>query len=255
MKSKRRLRPWVKWCLSGTLMVGCIAFAAIEFDTKPQGIAMTPQVTIEVTQTESDLTNSEQQPYSLDEYQQINPYIVAIVEFENSDGTHRIPVIETFSSKDGDYWSSHAYDGSPSTLGSAFIDEHTPWNEGNHLLINGHSSYNDQRMFTFMLHYQQADYFNANPTFKWIDDLGVTTYTVYAFAHYPMDTSIQTTGMFLQNDISSIDLVDYLDIDRPYILHQRDADTSASRYLSFVTCDQDDKTNRYILLAYSNKQK
>ncbi len=189
-------------------------------------------------------------PYGLDEFQTINPYIVAIVDFENTDGTYRIPIVETFSSTDADFWMSHDIYGNPSTLGSAFIDEHTPLQIGsNHLLINGHSSYSNQRMFTFMLNYQTVNYFNANSTFTWIDDLGSSTYTIVAFAHYPMNESIQTTAVFLNTHIDATALKQYLIQDESYILHKRDIDLTADRYLSFVTCDQQDKSNRYILIA------
>ena len=191
-------------------------------------------------------------PYALDEYQMINPYIFAIVEFDNSDGNHRIPIVETFSSQDADYWMHHDIYGNENSLGSAFIDEHTPLKTGsNHLLVNGHSSYSDSRMFTFMLHYADATYFNENPTFKLITDLGIENYSVISFAHYPMQQEIHTSALFLNTQIDAIDIRDYLVEDEPYIVHYRDGNYSASNYISFVTCDQEDKNNRYILFARS----
>ena len=252
-KHRRRLRRWVKWTLVMTVcFITIMVLSTFCSDDIVQTDMDHAAVVLDHPAEEPETTS---RPYGLDEFQAINPYVMAIVHFENSDGTYRVPVVETFSTADADYWMSHDIYGNPSSLGSAFVDEHTPnQDSSNHLLINGHSSFSNQRMFTFMLNYRSADYFNANSTFRWIDDLGSSTYTIIAFAHYPMNESIQTAAVFLNTHIDATALNQYLIQDEPYILHKRDIDLSADRYLSFVTCDQDDKSNRYILIARKNRK-
>ena len=224
-KQRRRLRRWVKWTL---VMTVCFITIMVLSTFCSGDIVQTDMdhaaVVLDHPAEEPETTSL---PYGLDEFQAINPYVMAIVHFENSDGTYRVPVVETFSTADADYWMSHDIYGNPSSLGSAFVDEHTPnQDSSNHLLINGHSSYSNQRMFTFMLNYRSADYFNANSTFRWIDDLGSSTYTIISFAHYPMNESIQTAAVFLNTHIDATALNQYLIQDEPYILHKRDIDLS-----------------------------
>lgn len=253
IRHRKHLRKWVKCSIGFTITFTLVLLLVSRNSYPKENDIVILDNTFSVDQSAELTPSTTSMPYGLDEYQKINPYVFAIVEFDNTDGVHRIPVIETFSSLDGDYWMNHDVYGNQDTLGSAFVDEHTPLNDDfNHILINGHSSFDDSRMFTFMLHYADSDYFNDNPSFKLISDLGVENYTIISFAHYPMEQSIHTTGIFLNSRIQVADIKNYQIEDEPYIVHWRDANYSASRYISFVTCDQKDKSNRYILFARSD---
>ena len=254
-KRNRKLRSWVKLALVFVCfaVIGCVF--CLHDNSKKEEQDLTVKLELE-EQSKAQIFEIKNPYYTLNDYQAINPYVFGMLIFEDESITRRIPVVEAKSETMADYWMSHNVFNEADSLGSAFLDAQTPLNQGNNYRINGHASYANSRMFTFVQKYKDQQYFQNNPTFNFEDNLGTSRYEVIFMANYDVSQEIAYGAYWLNNQLSKENVMQLLQMDEKQIIHQREVNLATDgKYITLVTCDMNNENYRYVLFAHEIERK
>lgn len=249
VKRKRHFRKWVKV----TFVILLIFFGfALAYLNKP--ISSSENLTQRIEKeniSKASIFEEDIIPYSLEEYMDINPYVFGLLSFNDQGILRNIPIVESKNKQWGDYWMTHNVFFEDDTLGCAFLDEQTPLNSSNNLRINGHASYANNRMFTFLKQYLDSDYFNIHATFILEELFAKSTYEIIFMARYDVESDSLVSANWLQANLSKTDVEKMMEADKDAIIQIRELSlTEQEKYITLVSCDMQHKNYRYVVFAH-----
>jgi hypothetical protein len=184
---------------------------------------------------------------TLKDWQQINPGIAYVLEFQDEPSVRRIPVL---AAKDPAYAMRHDVYGRSDSMGSVFCDN----SDGSaasalNLVIYGHSSKTKDWCFTFLKKYADPDYFRGHPEIRMEEAGGTVCYEVVSLARYDLNDPDAYLG-WGDASLSGEGVPEMFETTRPYLIQQADGITwHGQQILTLVTCDMQQKDSRYVLQA------
>ncbi len=109
----------------------------------------------------------------LEEFQNVNPDVVAWIEIENTNINY--PVLQ---GNDNDFYMNHNYKKVSSMNGSIFLDKDYSWNPpSSNLLLYGHNMKN-KTMFQNLLNYKSKKYYNEHPSIRFTTNTEDANYEI-----------------------------------------------------------------------------
>lgn len=148
-----------------------------------------------------------------------------------------------------DYYLTHTFDGSKSSLGTLFSLGKTSFSSSRNIAIYGHHiTGSGQKMFKPLLSYKDKSFWAEHKTIT-LDTLsGKHTYTVFAVINMEHDEWDPSTADFISND----EYMTFINRAREQALFDTGISVSASdRILTLITCDRSyaGKDGRLIVMA------
>lgn len=244
----KKLRLWVKIVIPLLLLVS-YNFLAKSINTKTNNSPI-KQMALE-QQSKAIMFESERfVPTTIQDYQSINDSVKAMLVFNDNQMIRHIPVMNSSSEQQSLYWMNHNIYGEFDTLGSAFFDENTPFDQSctNHI-IHGHSSYHHSRMFTFLRNYLDGLYFDQYPTFEYHTYFGIDTYQVIAVGLYDVEIDATYNAIWITSDITKEDIELCFQEDSDQWINTRSLTDDKLHLLTLITCDMENEANRIVLIA------
>lgn len=204
---------------------------------------------IETSRTTEYIEN----PRNLKEWQEINPKVVMVLEF-NSDGKlHNIPVLEV---ENGDKYMKRNLWGSYDSMGSVFIEkEISPIITSNNWIINGHSSYKDNMGITFLRKYSKQEYLTKNSTFQIEMEDGFHVYQVVGFYEYDYKDGEENLYFgWYNNNFTKEEAMEMFKLNQPFnISRNQGVDFEGQQMVTIITCNMQKADSRYVLMAIEMK--
>lgn len=238
----RRLRKPVKIAI-GIVAVGIVGITAISLNSNKIAEVMN----LQISKADEYITTEDEEPVTLEEWQQINNEVIWMLTFNDDDIVHSIPVVYT---ENGDHYMRHNLYGEYDSMGSVFMEAQDSPLESVNWIINGHSSKTKNWAFTFMKHYADPDYFNNHSTFTLEDADGLHTYKVLSFGEYDVSDEF-FDGWYQSAFRSHQDVVDMLNDTTANLINHVDHFTYRGQQLmTLITCDMNEDDTRYVLTAY-----
>lgn len=197
------------------------------------------------------ITKDKQESKTLQQWQNENPDILYLLEFNEDKIKHSIPVVYT-PDNPTKYFRLSVYN-EKDTLGTAFLDENcTP--ESQNRLINGHSSKTRNLQFSFLKNYTNLDYFQKHDTFTLEDSSGRTTYQIIAFCEFDMEQTPLYLGWFNDTFPTQKAVQNMFILIEPYTLQKQDFNYQNERILTLITCNMEKENSRYVLFAIESSK-
>lgn len=164
----------------------------------------------------------------------VNPDTVGFLKVQDKE----LPVVQ--SDKNEKYMKT-GWDGKKTSCGTVFMDSYCDVN-GKNLVLYGHHM-KSGKMFGSLDKYLSKAYRDENPTFKWITDEYVDTYTVVAVVKGKASDIEQLLDMDLKSDVDS------LSEKAKSTNTLYDALHTGKSYMSLVTCEYTMKNGRLVVIG------
>lgn len=245
---RKKLRLWVKIAIPLALIIS-YHFLSKTINTTTNNSPI-KQMALEQHSKAILFESEDYIPTTLSDYQSINDSVKAMLVFNDNQMIRHIPIVNSSSQQQSQYWMNHNIYGEYDTLGSAFFDENTPFDQqcSNHI-IHGHSSYHHSRMFTFLRNYLDGLYFDQYPTFEYHTNSSVDTYKVIAIGLYDVEIDTTYNAIWITADITKEDIELCLLEDKDQWVNTRSLTTEPLKLLTLITCDMENEANRIVLIA------
>lgn len=191
------------------------------------------------------IKTSEEKPVlkTLEEWQEINPDVVMLLEFEDEEIYRSIPIV--YREEEPDYYYKRSVYGKKDSMGTAFLDEICNMTSQN-LIINGHSSKRNTFQFTFLKKYCDEEYFDEHPIFKMIDDEGEHTYLIVSIAEVDMNEDCYL-GWYTDGFNNANEVKEMFEEIKPYAHHQREITYQGQGMITLITCNMEEENSRYVI--------
>ena len=199
---------------------------------------------IEVSRAEEYVSDPEDTPKSLKDWQKINPKVKYVLIFPDETEKRTIPVIAAPSD---DYALKHNVRNEYDTMGSVFCDPSavTPEN----LVIYGHSSKTKDWNFTFFRKYRDPEYYHSHPSLYLEEESGIVPCSIVSFASYDMEKD-EYVG-WANSQLSGREEILAMFEKTAANLIQKTSGLSyhGEGIVTLVTCDMDQKDTRLVIQA------
>lgn len=181
---------------------------------------------------------------SLEKLQADNSDVIGIIEFDNKSIYEPIA-----QGKDNQYYLYHNYKGQYSAAGIPFVAEDSNIFATN-VVIYGHSSQEDDIIFTSLMNYKNIEYYKEHPTFKFQTLDETRTYQIFAVLSYDtndINDSVEFTQSEWRKQSDYAYFLTSLQTDSLY-----DTNVTATvhdKIMTLVTCDTKDTSKRLVVIG------
>lgn len=166
--------------------------------------------------------------------QEINPDTVGFLKVQDKE----LPVVKSENNKK---YMKTGWDGKRTSCGTIFMDNYCGL-DGKNIILYGHHM-KSGKMFGTLNKYLSKEYRDENPTFKWITEDYVDTYTIVAVIKSNASDIEGLLDMDLKSDIDSLTEKAKSTNTLYEELH------SGKSYMSLVTCEYTVKSGRLIVIG------
>lgn len=181
---------------------------------------------------------------SLELLQSKNPDVIGIIEFD--DRMIYEPIVQA---KDNEYYVRKNIDRQYASAGIPFVGA-----EGNifstNVVIYGHSSTQDNIIFTPLMNYVDQSFYKEHPTFKFITRDEERTYEIFSVLHFDT-TDIKDSSEFTQFEWrKKSDYAYFLNYLKANSLYNTGVSASIEdKLMTLVTCDTRDGNDRVVVIG------
>lgn len=194
-----------------------------------------------ITEKEPGLEN---QVLSLDLLKKRNKDIVGIIEFD--DRMIYEPIVQA---PDNDYYVRRNIDLNYASAGIPFVSGNGNIHSTN-VVVYGHSSTEDNIIFTPLMNYLNKSFYNAHPTFHFITDTETREYQIVSVLNIDLNDrndSLEFSKTKWRNKDSYSSFLESIKKDA---LYDTGTDVSSDdKLMTLVTCDTRDGNKRVVVIA------